>query len=58
MPVVIVSFLQGFKGVFLEEIPNGLSLIMRIDYQIGFIPEASIPERQAYKSNPKETKEL
>lgn len=58
MPIVIVSFLQGFEGVFLEEIPNGLSLIMGIDYQIGCIPEASIPNWQAYKSNPNETKKL
>jgi hypothetical protein len=35
-----------------------LSPIRGIEYQIDFVPGASIPNRSAYRSNPEETKEL
>ncbi|PON38021.1 LOW QUALITY PROTEIN: hypothetical protein TorRG33x02_346040 [Trema orientale] len=44
--------------IFLEEVPNGLPPLRRIEHQIDFIPRASIPNRPAYRSNPEETKEL
>jgi len=37
---------------------SGFSLIRGIEHQIDFVPGASIPNRLAYRSNPKETKEL
>ena len=58
LPSVIVSILQELKEVLPEKIPNGLSLIRRIDHKIDFIPRASIQNRPAYESNPEVTKEL
>ncbi|KAI3453664.1 hypothetical protein Pfo_010327 [Paulownia fortunei] len=47
-----------FEDVFPEEVPPGLPPIRGIKHQIDFIPSATILNRLAYKSNPKETKEL
>ncbi|XP_040944249.1 uncharacterized protein [Gossypium hirsutum] len=47
-----------FKDVFPEDIPSGLPPIRGIEHQIDFIPGASIPNHPAYRTNPKETKEL
>ena len=58
LPSSIVSLLQEFEDVFLEEIPNGLPPIRGIEHQIDFVSGATIPNRPAYRSNPEETKEL
>jgi hypothetical protein len=58
LPSDIVSLLQEFEDVLPEEVPHGLPPIWGIEHQIDFIPGASIPNRLAYRSNPKETKEL
>ena len=55
---VVKVLLQEFKEVFPEEIPNDLPPIRGIEYQIDFVLGASIPNRSAYRSNPKEFKEL
>jgi hypothetical protein len=49
---------KEFGDVFLEDIPNGLPPLKWIEHQIDLVAEASIPNRPAYRSNPKETKEL
>ncbi|XP_044465406.1 uncharacterized protein LOC123195651 [Mangifera indica] len=49
---------QEFEDVFPKEISDGLPPICGIEHQINFIPGAVIPNRPAYRSNPKETKEL
>ena len=38
--------------------PSELPPIRGIEHQIDFVPGATIPNRLAYRSNPKETKEL
>ena len=38
--------------------PTGLPPLRGIEHQIDFVPDAQIPNRLAYRSNPKETKEL
>ncbi|KAL1351883.1 hypothetical protein AAHE18_06G126600 [Arachis hypogaea] len=53
-----VSLLQEFADVFPTDVPRGLPPLRGIEHQIDFIPVASIPNRPAYRSNPKETKEL
>ena len=58
LPSSIVSLLQEFDDVFPEEIPKGLPPIRGIKHQIDFVPSATIPNRLAYWSNPKKTKEL
>ncbi|PKI50181.1 hypothetical protein CRG98_029425, partial [Punica granatum] len=47
-----------FGDVFPTELPNRLPPIWGIKHQIDFVPGAAIPNRPAYQSNPKETKEL
>jgi hypothetical protein len=58
LPSDIVSLLQEFEDVLPKEVPHGLPPIWGIEHQIDFIPDTSIPNRPAYWSNPKETKEL
>ena len=54
----VVSLLQDYEDVFLEDTPQGLPPIRGIEHQIEFVPGAAIPNRPAYRSNPEETKEL
>lgn len=56
--LVVLSLLQYYADVFLEELPQGLPPIRGIEYQIDFVPGSSIPNSPAYRSNPEETKEL
>ncbi|KAH9780675.1 hypothetical protein KPL71_008169 [Citrus sinensis] len=49
---------KDFDDVFSNEVPNGLPPIRGIEHQIDLVPEATIPNRPAYRSNPEETKEL
>ena len=44
--------------MFPNDVPSGLPPIRGIEHQIDFVPGANFPIRPAYKSNPKETKEL
>ncbi|PKI66082.1 hypothetical protein CRG98_013528 [Punica granatum] len=48
---------QEYKDGFPEETPHGLLPIQGIEHQIDFDPSATIPNRLAYGSNPKKTKE-
>lgn len=58
LPSIVVSLLQDFEDLFLEEIPHGLPPLRGIEHQIDFIPGAIIPNRPAYRANPEETKEI
>uniref|UniRef100_A0A2N9IIS4 Reverse transcriptase RNase H-like domain-containing protein n=1 Tax=Fagus sylvatica TaxID=28930 RepID=A0A2N9IIS4_FAGSY len=49
---------EEFAHVFPKEMLNELPPIRGIEHQIDFVPGAAIPNRQAYRSNPEETKEL
>ncbi|RVW47867.1 Transposon Ty3-I Gag-Pol polyprotein [Vitis vinifera] len=49
---------KEYEDVFPNDVPNGLPPIRGIEHQIDFVLGATIPNRQAYRSNPKETKEL
>ena len=53
-----MSLLQEFADLFPEEIPHGLPPLRGIKHQVDFIPDASIPNRPAYRTNPEETKEI
>uniref|UniRef100_A0A2N9J6M3 Reverse transcriptase domain-containing protein n=1 Tax=Fagus sylvatica TaxID=28930 RepID=A0A2N9J6M3_FAGSY len=48
---------QEYEDVFPNDVPSGLPPIRGIEHQIDFVPDATIPKRPAYRSNP-ETKEL
>ena len=58
LPSVVIAPLQDYKDISPEEMPPGLPPIRRIEHQIYFVLGATIPNRPAYRSNPKETKEL
>ncbi|XP_030930820.1 uncharacterized protein LOC115956645 [Quercus lobata] len=61
---VLVSFSIGrykdeeYEDVFPNDVPSGLPPIRGIKHQIDFVPGATIPNRPAYRSNSKETKEF
>ena len=44
--------------MFPEDLPPGLPPIRGIEHQIDLIPSSAIPNRPAYRANPKKTKEL
>jgi hypothetical protein len=54
----ITNLLQEFKDVFPAEIPPGLPPLRGIEHQIDLIPGESLPNRAAYRTNPKETNEI
>ena len=41
-----------------QDPPKGLPPLRGIEHHIDFIPEAYLPNRLAYKTNPDETKEI
>ncbi|XP_074283269.1 uncharacterized protein LOC141607822 [Silene latifolia] len=54
----LTSLLEEFKDVFPEELPSGLPPIRGIEHQINILPGAPLPNKDAYRCNPIETKEL
>jgi len=58
VPSVAIALLQEFDDVFPDDTPSGLPPLRGIKHRIDFVPEASIPNRPAYRSNPEKTKEL
>jgi hypothetical protein len=58
MPCVITNLLQEFKGIFPTEIPPGLPPLRGIKHQINLISGATLLNRVAYRTNPKETNEI
>src|SRR6266498_3789765 len=58
MPPATTNLLQEYEDVFPAQIPLGLPPIRGIEHQIDLIPRATLPNRAAYRTNPKETKEI
>jgi hypothetical protein len=58
LPRAITNLLQKFKDVFPAKIPSGLPPLKGIEHQIDLIPGASLPNRDAYSTNPEETEEI
>jgi hypothetical protein len=58
LPSVVFDVLQDFEDVFPDEVPPGLPPMIGIEHQIDLVPGASLPNRAAYRTNPKETKEI
>jgi len=46
---------KEYEDVF-QDPPKGLPPLRGIEHQIDFMPEVSLPNRPAYRTNPKETK--
>ena len=58
LPSDFVVLLQDFEDLFSEEMPSSLPPLRGIEYKIDFIPGAPIPNRPAYRTNPKEAEEI
>ncbi|GJX70554.1 RNA-directed DNA polymerase [Tanacetum coccineum] len=57
-PAAVLPLLREFADVFPDDIPARLPLIRDIQHCIDFVPGASIPNKPAYRMNPKEYAEL
>ena len=51
IPSVDVSLMEEFDDIFPEDTPIGLPPLKGIEHQIDLVPEASIPNHPAYRSN-------
>ena len=58
LPPEVQPLLSEFKNVFPDDIPAGLPLVRDIQHCIDFLPGASIPNKPAYRMNPKDFSEL
>ncbi|KAJ0490007.1 putative nucleotidyltransferase, Ribonuclease H [Helianthus annuus] len=50
--------LDRFSKVFPEEIPPGLPPLRQIQHKIDFIPGSMLPNKPAYRANPRESAEI
>ena len=55
LPSVVVSLLHEYEDMFPNDVPSGLPHIRGIEYQIDFVPDATISNQPAYRSNLEET---
>ena len=58
LPSTIDSLLQEFQDVVVKDMPTKLPLLRGIKHQIDLVPNASLPNKPVYRTNPEETKEL
>lgn len=54
----VLALLQKYKDVLSDELPVDLPPIRGIEHQIDLVPGVSLPNRDAYRASPEETKEL
>lgn len=57
-PIQVRPLLREFADIIPDEIPPGLPAMCDIQHCIDFIPGSTIPNRPAYRMNPKEYEEL
>ncbi|XP_027178194.1 uncharacterized protein LOC113777359 [Coffea eugenioides] len=50
IPLEVVSLLQEYADIFPGDVPSGLPPLRGIEYQIDFIPGASLPNRPARRA--------
>ncbi|KAD6795090.1 hypothetical protein E3N88_05986 [Mikania micrantha] len=58
IPTEVQPLMTEFRDVFPKEIPAGLPQMRAIQHCIDFIPGSVIPNKPAYRMNPKEYEEL
>ncbi|RDY03945.1 hypothetical protein CR513_12407, partial [Mucuna pruriens] len=58
LPIGMNNFLKEFQDVFPKNVPHKLPYMRGIEYQIYLTLRATLPNRAAYRANPKEAKEI
>ena len=58
IPPAVSNLLQEYADVFPTDLPPGLPPLCGIEHQIDLIPDAQLPNRAPYHTNPDETKEI
>lgn len=58
LPVKVQQMLMEFSDLMPEDLPPGLPPMRDIQHQIDLVPGSSLPNRPAYRLNPKEAEEL
>ncbi|XP_057532797.1 uncharacterized protein LOC130810672 [Amaranthus tricolor] len=58
IPAEMAELLEQYKDVFPTELPPGLPPFRGVEHQIDLLPGASLPNKPAYRTNPKEAQEL
>ncbi|RDY12041.1 hypothetical protein CR513_03222, partial [Mucuna pruriens] len=58
MPIGMNRLLEDFKDVFLKDVPHKLSPLRGIKHHIDLTLGATLPNRAACRTNPKEAKEI
>jgi hypothetical protein len=58
LPSIVFDELHEYEDVFPDEVPPGLPPKRGIEHQIDLVPDASLPNHAAYRTNPEETKEI
>ncbi|XP_071704897.1 uncharacterized protein [Rutidosis leptorrhynchoides] len=58
VPSQMQPLLTEFRDILPDEIPPGLPLMRNIQHCIDFVPGSTIPNKPAYRLNPKEFEEL
>ena len=58
IPLLLIPFLEEFGDVVLDEIPFGLPPMRDMQHCIDLVPGFVLPNKLAYRMNPKEHKEL
>ena len=58
LPEEIQDLLQEFSDVLVDDLPDKLPPKRSISHHIDFIPGASLPNKVAYQTSPKENKEI
>ncbi|RDX85950.1 hypothetical protein CR513_32772, partial [Mucuna pruriens] len=54
----MTTLLKEFRDVFLKDIPPGLPPLRDIEHHIDLSLRATLPNKVAYRTNPKEGKEI
>lgn len=58
IPLLLIPFLEEFGDVVLDEIPFSLPPMRDMQHCIDLVPGSVLPNKLAYRINPKEHKEL
>eukprot|EP00253_Pinus_taeda_P021342 PITA_21342 len=58
LPIEIQEMLEKYCDIIVDDLPNELPLIRRINHHIDLIPGASLPNKAAYRMTPIENEEV